>query len=241
MDYRRSSRSSMSQYNSSRKYDSVYEANYYKSIENDMDKFCPENLISKYLEMEDQNPKLQKLKQQFSSNNSRRLNSIHDSIVYQGDTYSKFLNPDYQLFKKGENYAKNCNIIGREGNARHMNNFMKFKKERAGLWQSSITTIPGSKQGLKENVRKDTSDKTEKSCSKSRIGSRRNSDASSVLSNITNTTKLSQSHTSKQTKRAAPKNIDSQIKPAAGYRLEQTQGRQKSQRPESKWFMSKKS
>ena len=146
MEHRRSSRSSyMSQYSSARKYDSVYEANYYKSIETDMNKFCPENLISKYLEMEDQNEKLQKLKQQFSTDNSRRLNSIHDSIVYTGDNYSKFLSPDYHLFKKGENYALNCNIIGREGNSRHMNNFQKFKKERYGLWQSGITTIPGSK------------------------------------------------------------------------------------------------
>ena len=203
---RTSSRSSMSQMKtSSRIYDSVYEANYYKSIENDMDKFCPEALINKYLEMEDQNEKLQKLKKQFSSDNSKRLHSIHDSIVYQGDKYSTFVSPDYHIFKKGENYAKNCNIIGRETNSRHMNGFKKYQKNRNGLWQSSITTIPGSKYGLKENVKNDNLDKAEKNSSRSNMGSRRNSETLSVLSNITNTAKKVNPLPRNQVKQTKPK------------------------------------
>lgn len=135
----------------SRHYASKYEENYYKSIENYTDKFCPENLIHKYLEMEDKNEKLQKLKHKFSNTNgTSHMKSIHQSVVYQNDKYQTFVAPDYNLIKKGEYSTENA-INVRERNPRLMNNFMKYKKNRMGLWQSSITNLPGSKLGMKEN------------------------------------------------------------------------------------------
>lgn len=123
----------------SRQFDSRCEENYYKSITNDQNRFCPENLIAKYLDMEDKNERLQKLKMNFSAQGSRKLNSIHDSVVYQNDKYQRFLAPDYNLIKNGE-YAQGSSINLRERNPKLMNNFLKFQKNRDNLWQSGITT-----------------------------------------------------------------------------------------------------
>jgi hypothetical protein len=75
-----------------------------------------------------------------------------------------------------------------------MNNILRYKKNRQGIWQSSITTLPGSKLGLKETEStKSHRDKKSEAAPKrlDRLGQRKDSDASSVLSGWTQTTKNS--------------------------------------------------
>ena len=75
-----------------------------------------------------------------------------------------------------------------------MNNFLRYKKNRQGIWQSSITTLPGSKLGIKETEStKSFLDKKSEAPPKrlDRLGQRKDSDTCSVLSGWTQTTKNS--------------------------------------------------
>ena len=87
----------------SKNFQSKYEENYFKSIQESDKKFSNENLISKYLDIEDKNDRLQKLKHKFTDDRSQnKMNSIYQSVIYKSDCRIKENAPDFNLIKTGE-------------------------------------------------------------------------------------------------------------------------------------------
>ena len=194
-------------YNNSQ-FESIYELDYYKSIENDIDKFCPQNLINRYLEMEDKNDRIQKLKYQFTTDKKKKLTSINDSVVYQSQKNRNIFTPESNFMKHRTDLITNRAINVRETNVRHMNNFLKFKKQRYAIWQSGITTLPGSKLGLKQNETTRSILEKQTTSNTSRCGSRRNSDALSNCSRQTSqTNKRNLTNFDKKTSNKMPKPV----------------------------------
>lgn len=59
-----------------------YEAEYFKSVYEASGKFDPEQLVSKYEEIEKDSSRVQKLKQKFSQNGDSYLSSITNSVFF---------------------------------------------------------------------------------------------------------------------------------------------------------------
>ena len=135
--------------------------------------------------MEEKNERIQKLKLNFTADDHKRLSKINDSVFYNYKKKREVFTAESNFMKHRENLLMNRSINVRETNVKHMNNFQKFKKNRYDLWQSGITTLPGSKLGIKQNESTKSYQEKETFLDKSRYESRRNSDAVSNSSRLT--------------------------------------------------------
>lgn len=132
-------------------FESKYEENYFKSVQESDGLFDPEQLVQKYLILEQDNERLQRLRHKFGDkNNASHLKSIHQSIVYQNEEARPALNPEFHIIKNGQQFSKRNTINQREVDDRVQNMVKRFEKSRNEFFTSSITTLPGPKNHLRQ-------------------------------------------------------------------------------------------
>jgi hypothetical protein len=132
-------------------FESKFEENYYKSVQESEGLFDPQQLVNKYLLLEQDNERLQRLRHKFGDKNHvSHLKSIHQSIVYENDESRPALNPKFHLIKNGEFYAEKNTINQREKNERVQNMLKRYEKPRNDFFTSSITNLPGPKNNLRQ-------------------------------------------------------------------------------------------
>lgn len=174
-------------------FESKYEENYYKSVQESDGLFDPQKLVQKYLILEQDNERLQKLRHKFGDKNGdSHLKSIHQSIVYQHDEHRPALNPKFHIIKNGQKYSKKETINQRERDVKVQNMLKRYEKPRNEFFTSQITTLPGPKNNKRQKAAKTISKapssvRGDISVASSRYGARDMDTISVASSRVSNT------------------------------------------------------